>query len=242
MTSDSTIDIGLDYRNPWIQAGTLRPELDHNTGRHFDTPLRLVTSRRSFRQTRHLASPNISSIVHETSKFRYTWRESWCNCVWKTLYLIFTLTCHRRNSSPAISTSWPQPWSRGQASAYNWRNTPSELCDFHSQSQGRYWYFRTALETLSAQIGGEWSASRAKDNDGPFGVRIWRWNPRLGSGPRCFACNEVRPRNQSSGTPGWNYVEFIWQPGIWHHDRNHIVTNAQNNYILFEFCPSITNE
>ena len=36
---------------------------------------------------------------------------------------------------------------------------------------------------------------------------------------------------------------FFWEPGIWHHDRNHIVTtNAQNNYILFEFCPSITNE
>ena len=91
-------------------------------------------------------------------------------------------TCHRRNSSPAISTSWLQPWSRGQASAYNWRNTPSELCDFHSQSQGRCWYFRTALETLSTQIGGEWSASRAKEI---FWVRIW-------------------------------------QPGIWHHDRNRI--------------------
>ena len=63
-------------------------------------------------------------------------------------------TRQRRNSSPAISTSWPQPWSRGQASAYNWRNTPSELCDFHSQSQGRCWYFRTALETLSTQIRG----------------------------------------------------------------------------------------
>ena len=87
VTSDSTIDIGLDSRKPWIQAGTLRPELDHNTGRHFDTPLRLVTSRPSFRQTRPLASHNISIIVHETSKFRYTWRESWCNCVWKTLYL-----------------------------------------------------------------------------------------------------------------------------------------------------------
>ena len=53
--------------------------------------LRLVTSLPSFRQTRHLASPNISTIVHETSKFRYTWRESWCNYVWKTLYLISTL-------------------------------------------------------------------------------------------------------------------------------------------------------
>ena len=38
---------------------------------------------------------------------------------------------------------------------------PSELCDFHSQPQGRCWYFRTALGTLSTQIGGEWSASRA---------------------------------------------------------------------------------
>ena len=56
-------------------------------------------------------------------------------------------------------------WSGiGQASAYNWRNTPSELCDFHSQSQGRCWYVRTALETLSTQIGGEWSASRAIEN------------------------------------------------------------------------------
>ena len=77
-------------------------------------------------------------------------------------------TRRRRNSSPAISTSWPQTWSRGQASgqasAYDWRNTPSELFDFHSQLQGRCWYVRTALETLSAQIGGEWSASRAKEN------------------------------------------------------------------------------
>ena len=40
--------------------------------------------------------------------------------------------------------------------------TTDELCDFHSQSQGMCWYFRTALETLSTQIGGEWSASRAK--------------------------------------------------------------------------------
>ena len=75
----------------------------------------------------------------------------------------FLSTRQRRNSSPAISTSWPQPWSRGQASVYNLRNTPSELCDFHSQSQGMCWYFRTALETISTQIqyGGEWSASRA---------------------------------------------------------------------------------
>ena len=73
-------------------------------------------------------------------------------------------TRQRKNSTPAISTSWPQPWSRGQASAYDWRNTPSELFDFRSQSQGRCWYVRTALETLSAQIGGEWSASRAKEN------------------------------------------------------------------------------
>ena len=86
MTSDSTIDIRLDNRKPWIQARTLRPELDHSTGRHFDTPLRLVTSRPSFRQTRHLASHNISTIVHGTSKFRYTWRESWCNCARNALH------------------------------------------------------------------------------------------------------------------------------------------------------------
>ena len=56
-------------------------------------------------------------------------------------------------------------WSGiGQASAYDWWNTPSELCDFHSQSQGTCWYVRTALETLFTQIGGEWSASSAKEN------------------------------------------------------------------------------
>ena len=83
------------------------------------------------------------------------------------VYSLFVIVeIHLRHSS----TSWPQPWSRGQASAYNWRNTPSELCDFHSQSQGRCWYFRTALETLSAQR--EWSASRAKEI---FWVRIWQW-------------------------------------------------------------------
>ena len=42
--------------------------------------------------------------------------------------------------------------------------TPPPNCDFNSQSQGRCWYFRTALETLSTQIGGEWSASGAKEN------------------------------------------------------------------------------
>ena len=119
-------------------------------------------------------------------------------------------TRQRRNSSPAISTSWPQPWSRG-------RNTPSELCDFHSQSQRRCWYFRTALEPLSTQIRGRViSLPRDRELLEFFGVRIWQWI----------------------------YVAFIiWHPGIWQHDRNHIVTtNAQNNYILFEFCPSITNE
>ena len=97
VTSDSTIDVGLDNRKPWIQAGTLWPELDHNTGRHFDIPLRLVTSRPSFRQTRHLASHNISTIVHGTSKF--------------------------------------------------------DILDENHDV--------TALEMLSMQIGGEWSASRA---------------------------------------------------------------------------------
>ena len=168
MTSDSTTCIGLHYRKLWIQAGTQRPELDQNTGRHFDTPLRLVTSRPSFRQSRHLASPNVSTIVHETYRFRYTWRKSWYTCVWKTLYLIFTLylsaskfiSGHFHIMASAVIT-----WSGiGQASAYDWRNTPSESFDFHSQSQGRCWYVRTALETLSTQIGGEWSASRAKEN------------------------------------------------------------------------------
>ena len=38
--------------------------------------------------------------------------------------------------------------------------------------------------------------------------------------------------------------QFIWHPGIWQHNRNNyiVTTNAQNNYILFEFYPSITNE
>ena len=146
VTSDSTIDVGLDNRKPWIQAGTLRPELDHNTGRHFDTPLRLVTSRPSFRQTRHLASHNISTIVHGTSKFRYTWRESWCNC---------------------------------------------------------------ARNALHADRG------------------------RVISLPRTFWSQNL--------TVDLGHIYLI--PGIWQHDRNNIVTtNAQNNYILFEFFPSITKE
>ena len=120
-------------------------------------------------------------------------------------------TCQRRNSSPAISISWPQLWSRGQGSAYNWRNTPSELFDFHSQSQGVCWYFRMALQTLATQIRGRViSLLRETIYLDLFGVRIWQWI----------------------------YVECIWHPGIWHHDRNHIVTtNAQNSYIL-----SMTNE
>ena len=47
------------------------------------------------------------------------------------------------------------------------------MCDFHSQSQGMCWYFRTALETLSTQIEGEWSASRAKRDYWTF------WNQNL---------------------------------------------------------------
>ena len=74
-------------------------------------------------------------------------------------------TCQRRNSSPAISTSWPRPWSRDQASVKHPRMTggtpPPNCLTFHSQSQGRCWYVR---ETLCTQIGGEWSASRAKEN------------------------------------------------------------------------------
>ena len=33
-----------------------------------------------------LASHNISTIVHGTSKFRFTWRESWCNCAKNALH------------------------------------------------------------------------------------------------------------------------------------------------------------
>ena len=70
------------------------------------------------------------------------------------------------------------------------------MCDFHSQSQGMCWYFRTALETLSTQIetrrsGESDQPPSRKETIGHFGVRIWQWI----------------------------YVEFIWQPGIWHHDR-----------------------
>ena len=128
-------------------------------------------------------------------------------------------TRQRRNSSPAISTSWPQPWSRGQASAYDLRNTLSELCNFHSQSQGMCWHFRTALETISTQIryGGKWSASRAIEN-------YWT----------------LLESEFDSGST--SHLSFD-PPGIWQHDRNHIVaTNAQNNYILFEFGPSFINE
>ena len=111
-------------------------------------------------------------------------------------------------------------WSGiGQASAYDWRNTPSELCDFHSQSQGRCWYVRTALETLCTQIGGEWSASRAKEN-------YWT----------------LLESEFDSGST--SHLSVYLTPGSWQHDRNNyiVTTNAQSNYILFEFCPSITNE
>ena len=94
----------------------------------------------------------------ECVRFRYTWRESWCNCVRKTLYLIFTLL--------AIVEMHLQPFPHHGLSCdhvVRHLRTTDELCDFHSQSQGMCWYFiRTALETLSTQIGGEWSASGAK--------------------------------------------------------------------------------
>ena len=71
----------------------------------------------------------------------------------------------------------------------------------------------TALEVLSTQIGGEWSAR--KRIIGHF------WSQNLTVDLR----------------------RIYLTPGIWQHDRNNIVTtNAQNNYILFEFFPSITKE
>ena len=107
-------------------------------------------------------------------RFRYTWRESWCNCVWKTLYLIFTLLAmvniHLR--------SFPQHGLSRDHVVRLPRTTggtppPNRL---HSQSQGRCWYFRTALETLSTQIGGECSSlPREKRLFDLLGVRIWQW-------------------------------------------------------------------
>ena len=99
-------------------------------------------------ETRHLASHNISTIVHGTSKFRYTWRESWCNC---------------------------------------------------------------ARNALHADRGRVISLPRERESLDTFGVRIWQWI----------------------------YVALIWHPGF---DNNIVTTNAQNNYILFEFFPSITKE
>ena len=66
----------------------------------------------------------------------------------------------RRNSSPDISTSC---LSHDHVVRHP-RNTPSELCDFHSQSQGRCWYYRTALKHSPRRYGREWSASCAKEN------------------------------------------------------------------------------
>ena len=69
--------------------------------------------------------------------------------------------------------------------------------------------------TLHADRGRVIILPRERELLDTFGVRIWQWI----------------------------YVAFIWHPGIWQYDRNNIVTtNAQNNYNLFEFCPSITNE
>ena len=104
-----------------------------NTGRN---PTARTRPRPSFRQTRHLASHNISTIVHETLNFD----------ILDENHDVTHVVRHR---------SGIRVWLAEH---------PSELCDFHSQSQGRCWYVRTALETLSTQIGGEWSATRAKEN------------------------------------------------------------------------------
>ena len=119
----------------------------------------LNTGRNPTARTRPKHEPTFlhsSALGYFSSKFppRQTLSESECfnNSTWIVQISIYLTkiviylrmkdtilsTCQRRNSSPAISTSWPQPWSRGQASgqasAYDWRNTPSESFDFHSQS------------------------------------------------------------------------------------------------------------
>ena len=123
-------------------------------------------------------------------------------------------TCKRRNSSPAISSA-VITWSGIRVEL---EEHPLRILWLPFTIAGKVLLFYNGTRnTLRADLcgGGEWSASRAKENIGHFGIRIWRWI----------------------------YVEFIWHLGIWHHDHNHIVTtNAQNNYILFEFCLSVTNE
>ena len=98
-------------------------------------------------------------------------------------------------------------WSGiGQASAYDWRNTPSELFDFHSQSQGRCWYVRTALETLSAQIGGLISLPRERELLDTFEVRIWQW---IYVGIWQHDRNNIVTTNTQS-----NYILFEFYPSI----------------------------
>ena len=143
LISDSTTE-NLEYRpEPYGPNSTITPA---------DILTLLCawfTSRPSFRQTKHFASPNTSTIVHETSELRYTWRESWYYRIWKTLYLIFTLYLQALKFIPGHFLSRDHVVRHPRRTG---GTPPPNFCDFHSQSQGRCCYFRTALETLSAQI------------------------------------------------------------------------------------------
>ena len=132
-------------------------------------------------------------------------------------------TCQRRNSSPAISTSWPRPWSRDQASVGHPRMTggtppPNCVTSIHNRRGDAGMLERH--QKHSARRSGESDQPPARKRIiGPF------WSQNLTVDLR-------------------RIYQFIWHPGIWQHDRNNyiVTTNAQSNYILFEFCPSITNQ
>ena len=84
-------------------SGTLRSELDQNSGRYENIWAcweLLGASRQNFRQTRHLTIPNIWTTALQMSKLRRTLWKSRYNCVWKTQYLMFTLLASVELSSP----------------------------------------------------------------------------------------------------------------------------------------------
>ena len=77
-------------------------------------------------------------------------------------------TCQHRNSSPAISTSWPQPWSRGQASVRHSRITggtppPNCVTSIHNR-RGDAGMLERHWKHSPRRSGESDPASRAKEN------------------------------------------------------------------------------
>ena len=126
-------------------------------------------------------------------------------------------TRQRRNSSPAISTSWPQPWSRDQASVRHPRMTggtppPNCVTSIHNR--------RVDAGMLERHL--KHSPRRSGESDQP-------------------------PARKRIIGPFWSQnltvdlhriYQFIWHPRIWQHDRNNyiVTTNAQKIIFCLNFA------